>query len=268
MTMNPICVQEQHLPGDTVLDKWRHARDWGFDGIELRGRGDGAFKARLPELAAAAEAGVPMPTVCVEMSHFIGAFDPELRADAVDQLCQQLDVVAAIGGRGAMTPASYGTFSNRLPVFAPPRDPGQDRAVVVESLRTIGEHAAGLGVEVYLEPLNRYEDHLVNTVATAAEVVDAVGLASVRIVPDTYHMNIEETDPAAALLAAGIDRIGHLQASDSNRLEPGAGHVDWSLFGATVRALGYAGPIAIESRLSGPAAEVLPRVPPLLRRYL
>ena len=265
--MNPICIQEQHLPGDTVVEKWKHARDWGFDGIELRGRGDGGFKARLPELTAAAEAGVPMPTVCVEMSHFIGAFDPELRADAVEQLRQQLDVVAAIGGRGVMTPAAYGMHSNRLPVFAQ-RDPVADREVLIESLRTLGEHAAGLGVEVYLEPLNRYEDHLVNTVATAAEVVDAVGLASVRIVPDTYHMNIEEADPAAALLAAGIDRIGHLQASDSNRLEPGAGHVDWSLFGATVRALGYDGPIAVESRLSGPADEVLPRVPPLLRRYL
>ena len=265
--MNPICVQEQHLPGDTVLDKWKHARAWGFDGIELRGRGDGAFKARLPELTAAAEAGVPMPTVCVEMPHFIGAIDERLRADAVDQLCQQLDVVAAIGGRGVMTPAAYGMHSNRLPVF-PQRDAAEDRVVVIESLRTLGEHAAGLGVEVYLEPLNRYEDHLVNTVATAAEVVDAVGLTSVRIVPDTYHMNIEEADPAAALLAAGIDRIGHLQASDSNRLEPGAGHVDWSLFGATVRALGYDGPIAVESRLSGPADEVLPRVPPLLRRYL
>ena len=80
-------------------------------------------------------------------------------------------------------------------------------------------------------------------------------------------MNIEEADPAGALVAAA-PYIGHLQASDSNRLEPGAGHIDWALFGATVRAIGYEGPIAIESRLSGPPAEALSAVPPLLKRHL
>ena len=52
--------------------------------------------------------------------------------------------------------------------------------------------------------------------------------------------------------------IGHVQVSDSNRLEPGAGHVDWPLFCATLRSIGYAGDIAVESRLSGPAERALP----------
>jgi sugar phosphate isomerase/epimerase len=265
--MNPICVQEQHLPGDTVVAKWAAAQAWGFDGIELRAKGDGAFRARLPELRQAAERGVPMPTVCVDMPHFIGAFDQQLRADAIEQLRQQLSVVAEIGGRGVMTPASYGMFSARLPPFVPPRGPQEDRKVLLEALTILGAHAADLGIELYLEPLNRYEDHMVNTVAAAADLIDAVGLSSVKIVPDTYHMNIEEADPAAAMLAAG-PRIGHFQVSDSNRLEPGAGHLDWALVGATVKALEYTGPIAVESRLSGPADEVLPRIPALLRRYL
>ena len=59
-----------------------------------------------------------------------------------------------------------------------------------------------------------------------------------------------------------------LRVSDSNRLEPGAGHVDWAAICASVKAIGYDGPLALESRLSGPAEEVLPRVPALLRRYL
>jgi sugar phosphate isomerase/epimerase len=120
---------------------------------------------------------------------------------------------------------------------------------------------------VYLEPLNRYEDHMVNRLEQAVDLILAVGLDSVRIGADTYHMNIEEADPAAALLKAG-PYIGHLQASDSNRLEPGAGHVDWPLFGATVAAIGYDGPIAVESRTSGPVADAMPAVPPFLRRYL
>ncbi|RZS66432.1 sugar phosphate isomerase/epimerase [Agromyces ramosus] len=265
--LNAICVQEQVLEGDTLEQKWEIAQAWGFDGIELRGGGDGAFAARLRDLRRAAANGVPMPTVCVEMSHFIGAFDDDLRRDAITQMGEQLRVIADLGGRGAMTPASWGMFSRRLPPFEPPRSPEDDTTVLVDALGTLGELASELAVTLYLEPLNRYEDHMVNRLGDAVELIRLVGLDSVRIGADTYHMNIEEADPAAALIEAG-PYIGHVQASDSNRLEPGAGHIDWALFGATLQAIGYDGPIAIESRLSGAAADVLPSVPPLLRRYL
>jgi len=267
VTSNPIAVQEQHLPGDTMLEKWDIAQAWGFDGIELRGRGDGAFAARLPELRAAAAAGVRMPTVCVEMSHFIGAFDADLRADALTQMLDELRVMAEIGGRGAMTPASWGMFSRRLPPFEPPRSPEEDAGILVDQLGALGDEASRLGVQIFLEPLNRYEDHMVNRLADAVALIETVGSDAVRVAADTYHMNIEEADPAAALVEAG-PYIGHVQASDSNRLEPGAGHIDWALFGASLRAIGYDGPIAVESRLSGPADEALPSVPPLRGRHL
>ena len=265
--MTLITLQEQHIPGATLEEKFDTAREWGFDGIELRAQGDLAFEARLPELKRAQRNGVIMPTVCVEMSHFIGAFDDDLRRDAIAQLRSQLTVMAEIGGLGAMTPASYGMFSRRLPPFEPPRSPEGDRTVLLEALSTLGEHAQSEGVELYLEPLNRYEDHMVNRLRDAASLIHEVGLDSVRIAADTYHMNIEEADPAAALQEAA-PYIGHVQASDSNRLEPGAGHVDWALFGATLQSIGYRGTVALESRLSGDAATVLPRVPTLLRRYL
>lgn len=265
--MNAITVQEQHLPGDSLEQKFEIAQAWGFDGIELRSRGDYHFASRLPELRRAAASGVVMPTTCVEMSHFIGAFDSDLREDAIVQLSSQLTVMAEIGGVGVMTPGSYGMFSRRLPPFEPPRSPEEDRSILLDALGRLGEHAEKEGVELFLEPLNRYEDYLVNTLAQAADLIQEVGSPAVRIVADTYHMNIEEADPAAALLAVA-PYIGHLQASDSNRLEPGAGHIDWALFGATVNAIGYDRSIAIESRLSGDAADVLPLVAPMLRRYL
>jgi sugar phosphate isomerase/epimerase len=265
--MNEITVQEQHVPGDSLEEKFETALAWGFDGIELRSRGDFHFAGRLPALRRAAAAGVRMPTTCVEMSHFIGAFDADLREDAIAQLISQLTVMAEIGGVGVMTPGSYGMFSRRLPPFEPPRAPEEDRSILIDALGRLGEHAQKEGVELFLEPLNRYEDYLVNTLAQAAGLIADVGSPAVRIVADTYHMNIEEADPAAALLAVA-PYIGHLQASDSNRLEPGAGHIDWALFGATVTALGYDRSIAVESRLSGDAADVLPTVPTLLRRYL
>ncbi len=67
--MNPICVQEQHLPGDTVLEKWAHARDWGFDGIELSGSAmssriacTGAIRALRRDGSQAAAIVTTMPT--------------------------------------------------------------------------------------------------------------------------------------------------------------------------------------------------------------
>ena len=108
---------------------------------------------------------------------------------------------------------------------------------------------------------------MVNRLTDGVSLLEEVELDSVKLGADTYHMNIEEADPAAALVQAG-PWIGHIQVSDSNRLEPGAGHVDWSLICAAVLAIGYEGPLALESRLSGPAGDVLPRVPALLKRYL
>jgi sugar phosphate isomerase/epimerase len=265
MTRWRIACQEQLLLGETLQDKWEFALECGFDGIELRGKGDFDFEARLPDLRKAQADGVVMPSVCVDMPHFIGAFDDGLRADAVQQMCSQLSVIAEIEGELAMTPASYGMFSRRLSKHAPPRSPEGDRAVLLEALHVLGEHAQKLGVLVCLEPLNRYEDHMVNTVEQAVELCRATQLPSVRVVADTYHMNIEEMDPAASLLRAQ-GWLGHVQVSDSNRLEPGAGHVDWSAMLAALDAASYDGWLAFECRLSGPAELVLPAAVSRLRQ--
>jgi len=267
MTTNLICVQEQNVPGRTLEEKFAVATAWGYDGLELRAQGGLAFEKRLPELLAARANGVVMPTVCVEMLHFVGAFDDALREDAITQMASQLTVMGAIGGVGAMTPASYGMFSKRLPPFVPPRGDAADEAVLVDAFGRLAEHAAQAGTLVLLEPLNRYEDHMVNTLARGIELIEKVGSDSFRLAVDTYHMNIEEADPVAALREA-LPYVAHVQASDSNRLEPGAGHVDWAGEMGVLRDGGYTGPVAIESRLSGPAEQVLPSCPPLLRRYL
>ena len=101
-----LSCQEQLLPGDSLQAKFDFASRAGFAGIELRARGDGQFAARLPELRAAARAGVVMQTVCPETDHFIGDFDADRRRDAVAQLRSQLSVIAELGGKGVLIPAS------------------------------------------------------------------------------------------------------------------------------------------------------------------
>src|ERR1044072_4781462 len=172
--MLTIACQEQLLPGTTLQEKWEFAQAAGYDGIELRAKGDLHFEKRLPELRRALADGVVMPTVCVDMLHFFGAFDAEQRRDAIVQMKSQLSVIAELGGLGAQTPASYGMFSRRLPPFEPPRSPEQDREILLAGLTELGEHAAAEGVTLYLEPLNRYEDHMVNRLDQAAGLLREV----------------------------------------------------------------------------------------------
>ncbi len=294
-----LAVQEQLLPGDTLQAKWDAALAWGFDAIELRGGGGHALRDRLPDLRAAQRDGVVMPTVCVDMDHFIGDFDPGRRADAIANMATQLAVVAELRGVGAMTPASWGMFSRRLPPFTPPRSAEADREVLLDALGRLGEVAAREGVLLLLEPLNRYEDHMVNTVAQAAELGDhaaregavlaleplnryedhmvnrleqavelvtTVGRPSVRVLADTYHMNIEEDEPTSALVGAA-GWLGHVQVSDSNRFQPGAGHIDWAALLGTLDAVGYDGYLALECRLRGEPSAAVAAVPGFLRRH-
>ena len=266
--MIKISCQEQLLPGQTLQEKFAFARRAGYHGIELRAQGDFAFRDRLPELRRAAREGVLMPSVCVDMAHFFGAFDPDRRRDAIDQLKSQLSVIAEVGGPGAVacTPASWGMFSRRLPPFEPPRSEAEDRAVLLEGLAELGEHAAREGATLALEPLNRYEDHMVNRLEQAVDLVTEVGLDSLTVLADTYHMNIEEDEPTSALVKAA-PRLGHVQVSDSNRFQPGAGHLDWAALLGTLDAIGYDGYLALECRLRGEPGTAVAAVPGFLRRH-
>jgi sugar phosphate isomerase/epimerase len=266
-----LSCQEQLLPGDGLAAKFDFARRAGFGGIELRARGNAHFAGRLPELRAAARAGVVMPTVCPETDHFIGDFDAELRRDAVAQLRSQLSVIAELGGDGVLTPASWGMFSLRLPPFTPPRAQEEDRKVLLEALLELGEHAAREGVWLAVEPINRYEDYMVNRLEQAAELAAEVQRASghdaVRVCADLFHMNIEEDDLAEAIVRAA-PWIAHVHVDDSNRLQPGTGHLDFTTVFGALHLITYDGWLALECRLRGEPETALPATARFLAPFL
>jgi sugar phosphate isomerase/epimerase len=257
-----LAVQENLVPGEGVGARWDLVRRLGFDGLELRGRA--GMRERLPELRAARADGLVASSICLDGGPFIGAFEADDRAVAVAAVAEMLDVGAEIGVRGVVTPAAYGIHSNRLPPFVAPRSPEEDRAVLLDALSRLAEHAALCGVEVWLEPLNRYEDHMVNTLAQGAELVRAVGSPALRLMADLFHMNVEEADMAASLTEAGA-LVGHVHLADSSRLEPGTGHTDFAAPFAALRAMGFDGWGAIECRLSAAPEESLARALASLR---
>jgi sugar phosphate isomerase/epimerase len=177
-----LAVAEQLSPGATLAERLAAAVDAGFDGLELHD----ADPARLPELRAAQRGGGRLLTSCPEGDGWPGDFDAPARRRSLDRLRRQLDGIAAVAGHGVITPAAWGMFTRRLPPMRePPRTPEQDREVLLESLGELGAHAQEAGVLLLFEPLNRYEDHMVNTRAQAAELVRETGSAGVRVHADT-----------------------------------------------------------------------------------
>ena len=223
-----LAVQEQYLRGPTMIDKWDHARRLGFDAIELRGAGEGRFAARLPELKAAAAAGV------IDANGLRG--DAALRGRLRRRQargCAGSDEVPALGHGRDRRPAGYDAGLVRdvqqaaATVRAATIGGAEDTEILLDAFGQLAAHAGAEGVIIALEPLNRYENHMINTLADAQALCEKIGSRHLGIAADTYHMNIEEADPPKALIDGG-PWIRHVQLSDSNRLEPGAGHIDWS----------------------------------------
>ncbi|GGM27642.1 MULTISPECIES: sugar phosphate isomerase/epimerase family protein [Micromonospora] len=113
------------------------------------------------------------------------------------------------------------------------------------ALAPVAEYAGERGVGLGVEALNRYETSVVNTVAQTVELIDGLP-SNVGIMIDTYHLNIEEADPYAALAAAG-PYLTHVQVSGTDRGAVGADHLDWPRFFATLATTGYRGAVCVES---------------------
>ncbi len=258
--------QEKLVPGATDDVRVAIARDLGFDGLEINARLDNPLRERVRTLGAAlTRRGCRAAAVCGGYRGWLGAFDADARAAAVKDISELLPVLAEIGSCGIVVPAAYGMFSRKLPPFQPPRDDAGDRAALIESLSAVAAAAERHGVRIYLEPLNRYEDHMINTCAQACELARAVGSPAVQPMIDLFHAAIEEADIAQSIRGAP-SAPGYVHCADSNRLEPGRGHTDFAPVFRALRAAGFQGWCSFECSLSGPAPEALAQPLALLRR--
>jgi sugar phosphate isomerase/epimerase len=115
-----------------------------------------------------------------------------------------------------------------------------------EGLNDLGAHAKKYGVPLFFEPLNRYETNLINTVADGVQLLASLATDNVRLLTDLFHMNIEETDLAAALRSGGR-HVGHVHFVDSNRRPAGCGHTDFTPIAAALRDIGYEGYVSAEA---------------------
>lgn len=115
----------------------------------------------------------------------------------------------------------------------------------VESVKTMGKTAAELGVTMDLEVVNRFETLVLNTAEEAIAFCNEVGNPNVKILLDTFHMNIEEDNIGDAIRSAG-DLLGHVHIGEGNRKLPGQGHLPWAEIGKALRDIGFSGGVVME----------------------
>jgi len=128
-------------------------------------------------------------------------------------------------------------------------EPAQQKiewALVVKNLKELAKYAEQKGVQICIEPLNRFETDFLNTVEQALKLVKDVGSKAVKIHLDTFHMNIEQKNQAAAIRKAG-KLLAHFHACGSDRGTPGNDHIDWKGIAKALKGIKYQGDVVIES---------------------
>ena len=127
-----------------------------------------------------------------------------------------------------------------------PKEQKREFALVVKNLKVLAAYAEKKGVQICVEPLNRFETDFLNTCDKGLRLIKAVNSPVLKLHLDTFHMNIEEKNQAAAIRKAG-KLLGHFHACGSDRGTPGNDHIDWPPFVKALKSIRYKGDVVIES---------------------
>ncbi len=200
-----------HLPVESTQQQRREVKGWIHDaGLEcsaLHYIFDGSVKLATP--------------------------DRELNAKCADYLCKVVDVAADLDAKTVII--GSGGATRHL-------DEEKDRPEATRCMAGVihqaGEYAAGKGVYLAVEAINRYETNVLNTMQQATEFAKLVDHPYVRTMADTYHINIEESNPVESIKTYGY-ALQNLHLADSNRHAPGTGHIDFKAIADALLETGF-----------------------------
>jgi D-psicose/D-tagatose/L-ribulose 3-epimerase len=217
----------------------------GFDILEISCASLAAMKERaVQDLASAAEdlgiilSGGYGPSA----SENISSADPSVVSNAFDfwektfAVLQKLNITTVGGGLYSYWPVDY----------TKPFDKRADLERSVQSMKKLARLAASRGITLGMEALNRFEGYLINTAEECLAYVKAVDEPNVKVMLDTFHMNIEEDSLVDAIRTAGR-YLGHFHIGECNRRPPGPkSRLDWAGIGGALRDISYTGAVVME----------------------
>ena len=244
-----LSIQDRLLPGASLRERFDNARRYGFEAIELSQRPfeDGEIALREH---------IPISAICGGYRGWLIDPDPEQIRLARKDLAHLVALAGELG-TGCVVVPIWGRTRN-LPNIGTGRARDADELIFVEGMRALASRAERSGAKLYIEPINRYQNDLCVTIGDALRLRERIGSAAVFVMGDVFHMNIEEADLGAALESAGA-WLAYLHLADSQRHEPGRGHLDLGPVFTALARLRYHGYASFElAALSGEAATVLP----------
>lgn len=228
------------------LGTLRRAKGCGADHVELSSmrlvKQDKAIRREIVALAHELDLTY---TFCTSLpaDGDVSSDDPQQRQRGVDAIRRNIELVAEMEGSviGGMLHGS--TVKPGVPVDNSTCQKRLEHSAA--AVQQMAQTAQACGVRMGLEMCNRYENSMLNTVSQGLAFLDMVASPAVGLHLDTYHMNIEEDDLAAAIVQAG-HRIVNVHACDNNRKLPGMGHINWREILLALHAAGYTGALATE----------------------
>lgn len=216
----------------------------GFDVLELAAGslpGMGADKRR--KIAArAADAGIEL-TCCIGLpaEYDLAGEDIQIRRNGIAYVKTLLDCIAEMDGN-ILGGILYSCWPGPVVSYEYKQEA---RKRSIESLQAVAEKAAACRITCCLEVVNRFEQYLLNCVDEAVDFVREIDNPWIRLLLDSFHMNIEEDSFYEAIVTAG-PYLKHFHIGESNRKTPGRGHIDWQEIAAALKAADYQGHIVME----------------------
>jgi len=225
--------------GEDVSESIDRLARLGYEGVEVEGEPERHDPKRIKKLAD--DAGLAVGSVCPNFTaeRDLSHPDPQVRESAQAYVSAVSEFAAELGAPlFIVAPTAYA----RVQPIADPRD---EWRWAVEGISSAGQYAASLGVYLSLECWNRYGTYMLNRLDEGARMWRETGLSNGGIMADTFHMNVEERSISGAI-RAHADLLNHVHLSDSNRLAPGLGHIDFEEVLRVLRDVGYGGGLAFE----------------------
>lgn len=224
-----------------IAENLEKAAKLGYQGLEVHTREDVPLNYKAI-LETSAKCGVKLASVVTGRLNTQGGVNlvddrPYVTKAAVDGMLQYVEMAAAL-----KTDMVVGWVKGRVPDGAH-RPDYMDR--LAHNLGTICAAAQKAGVKVLVEVINRYEVNIFTTAAELMDFIDHYKIDNLYAHLDTFHMNIEETDPAEAIRRCK-GRLGYFHLADNTRCYPGSGTLDFKTCLDALEAVGYDGYLSVE----------------------
>ncbi len=220
-----------------------HVADLGYTAVEI----PMTSSVLPPQLIEEVRATNLAVTCCVAMfkGRDISNFDWKIRANTEAYLTQCLESASALGATTLVGPMYAGGGKAH---FLREDDRKREWDLAVIGLEKMAQRGRDLGVDLAIEPINRYRTSVVNTVAQGLQMVADIGCDNVGLHFDTYQAGIEEESVVAALeQVLQAKQLFHFHACANNRMPPPRGHFPWDEIFKTLHRYGYDRHVCIET---------------------